>query len=64
MFNMIFLASLASSTVKRGAAKSVFYGGTVKLFLLFLSILGGPAPKPPVLTSFEGKVILTVYFET
>ena len=44
--------------------KQCIYGGTAKLFLLlFLSILWGPAPKPPVLTSFEGNVILTVYFE-
>jgi hypothetical protein len=44
--------------------KQCIYGGTAKVFLLsFLSILWGPAPKPLVLTSFEGKVILTVYFE-
>jgi len=43
--------------------KQCIYGGTAKLFLLFLSILWWPAPKPPVLTSFEGNVILTVYFE-
>ena len=55
--------NLRESKLSTRGRKQCIYGGTAKLFLhLFLSILWGPAPKPPVLTSFEGNVILTVYF--
>jgi hypothetical protein len=40
----------------------MYLRGYSEAFLLFLSISWGQAPKPPVLTSFEGKVILIVYF--
>ena len=47
----------------RGAANSVFTGVQRGFFFFFFfQFLWGPAPNPPVLTSFEGKAYINRVF--